>query len=273
MKLSLLYEAVRSLPSTKFNWNEFKKLKSEHLRYARKTLKLLGEGSSRRTYLFSSHKVLKIAKNDAGRAQNKTEVEVFTNPQVKDITTKIFEYDDNYQWILSELVKPVGEYGLSEWLGFTSLPTSDLLYIILPYKYDYPKNTQVTGVDLINKLIKDKHGEKSDVFKSQIYHKLVKFIRQLSKFVEATNMHYADLYVDDHYGFAPDGRLVVLDYGLSENTYDSYYADSRPTSDEDWVTDQETNTTSSNKIDSDSNMIDSETIKKMLSNFRKKAPL
>jgi hypothetical protein len=50
--------------------------------------------------------LLKIATGDSGVAQNKAEVDVFTNPKTKQIVATIFDFAKDYSWLSSELVNP-----------------------------------------------------------------------------------------------------------------------------------------------------------------------
>lgn len=104
-------EAIRQTGDKRFDLNFFKSLKSAYqaVVYAEERLEALGAGSSRMVFLLSSGKVLKIAhgKQNAGKAQNQEEVSVFTNPKSRPVVAKVFDYDPNFRWIISELVKPL----------------------------------------------------------------------------------------------------------------------------------------------------------------------
>lgn len=106
-------EAIRQAGSRPFDINIFKSLRSayEAAEYADERLEELGTGSSRKVFLLSSGKVLKIAygKQNAGKAQNQEEVNVFTNPKSRPVVAKVFDYDPSFRWIISELVKPLGD--------------------------------------------------------------------------------------------------------------------------------------------------------------------
>lgn len=101
-----------------FNMNEFKKLvkrynthpdgitgepassPKNYFEYASLNLEELGKGSSRIVYLLSAKKVLKIALNVKGIAQNEAEIDIYTNPKTKAIIAKIFDYDVDYKYII-----------------------------------------------------------------------------------------------------------------------------------------------------------------------------
>lgn len=56
--------------------------------------------------MLRSKRVLKIALNKQGIAQNEAEINIFTNPITKPIVAKVYDYDPNFLWIISELVRP-----------------------------------------------------------------------------------------------------------------------------------------------------------------------
>lgn len=119
-----------------FNWEEFKKIKNNmdpsYVKdmdlYARQTLGIpIGKGSSRTVFALSSGKVLKLARwhsntgAEKGRAQNKLEIETFTNPKVRPVVAKIFDYDPDYDWIVSEITRPFDESDrMEQALGMTT---------------------------------------------------------------------------------------------------------------------------------------------------------
>lgn len=78
-----------------FDFNEFRNIKNtqKRLAYAENKLEDMGEGSSRKVFLLSSKKVLKIATNNLGYAQNEGEVEIYTNPSTKPIVAQVYDHD------------------------------------------------------------------------------------------------------------------------------------------------------------------------------------
>ena len=74
-----------------FSFEEFEKIKSYagKLKYANERLQKLASGSSRVVYKVDGDKVLKIAKNEKGLAQNNVEADSYL--QNYDITARVFE--------------------------------------------------------------------------------------------------------------------------------------------------------------------------------------
>lgn len=103
---------LNSLPSLK------KKLDFVH-----SSLELIGVGTARKVYKFED-KVLKIAKDNRGIAQNKEEVKV--SKENNKLFTIVFEVDPKFSWIVAEKAEPCTEekfrsiYGISydDFYGF-----------------------------------------------------------------------------------------------------------------------------------------------------------
>ena len=202
-------------PGNKFDLNKFKSLSGhEAFKYAKDRLQLTGKGSSRAVFILNSSKVLKIAVNnnrhEVGLAQNKTEVDFYTNPKTKQVCAKIFDFDPNYEWLISELVKPVSE---TEFKKLTGVSVYDLKYLKkgldlgLNSESLYEHYSEDNNIQDIDPFPKDLFIKWTDIFKN--------LIDQGSPIGELTN--------PEHWGKTPSGNLVVLDYGLTDEIYDKYY--------------------------------------------------
>jgi hypothetical protein len=88
---------------------EFKNLKSFNARvkYCNEHLSRISSGSSRIVYKIDDEKVLKLAKNKKGLAQNEVEIEYSNYYDISDIVAKVFESDENNLWVEMELAKKV----------------------------------------------------------------------------------------------------------------------------------------------------------------------
>ena len=112
----LLVEKNRSGLSKSLRWEsptfdlkEFKALKSseEMIDYASNYLEFLGEGRARSVFVLNSKKVLKIAMNKNGIAQNSKEFIVYSGVGDTGIVTKIYDSDMMGRWIIAELARPL----------------------------------------------------------------------------------------------------------------------------------------------------------------------
>lgn len=95
---------------TNFSMEEFNSIKSYRgkIKYAAERLRRLGAGSSRIVYQIDKTKVLKLAKNAKGLAQNEVETDGYLANM--DITAEVFDYDNKHDepyWIEMELAIPL----------------------------------------------------------------------------------------------------------------------------------------------------------------------
>ena len=106
---------------TQFDMNIFKSLKTfkERIEYCQNNLKRLNSGSSRIVYKIDDKKVLKLAKNKKGIAQNETEIDYSNYPDINFIFTKIFEYNQNNLWVEMELALPVKKDSFKRITGYS----------------------------------------------------------------------------------------------------------------------------------------------------------
>jgi hypothetical protein len=190
--VSLMLEKLRS---ESFDWKQFKSLTNikEMFEYADKTLVKLGKGSSRAAYVLSSRYVLKVAFNEKGTAQNEAEVKVYSNPQTREIVTTIHDNDPEFRWIVADIVRPMSsEPEFHRQLGVAPGVFRSAVKRGISAIYLLPEKPQVLATALLNLIRKN-------------------------------DLVYDDLLSHEHWGKTPDGRLVVLDYGLSEDVMDKHY--------------------------------------------------
>ena len=90
---------------------EFLKIKSfaGKIKFASQYLTRIGSGSGRIVYDIDGQKVLKLARNPKGVAQNEMESNIGTYYDTRHIVTEIFEVADDETWIVSEKAKKVNE--------------------------------------------------------------------------------------------------------------------------------------------------------------------
>lgn len=93
------------------NWDVeyFKTLKSfnDRIKYCKENLQQIGSGTSRIAYKINEQKVLKLAKNKKGIAQNRVEVGFSNDSYFNTIVAEILNYDDDFLWVEMELARKV----------------------------------------------------------------------------------------------------------------------------------------------------------------------
>lgn len=145
-------------------------------------------GSSRAVFILDSKRVLKVAKNEAGLAQNKEEFENFRRYPL--IGAKIYKSGPRNEYLISEIVREAtGDRELINYFGFNILDALSL---------GHPSRI---------KQIPNKQPE------------------QVSQLIDAINNGLAagDIVVIDHWGKTVNGRYVLLDYGASDEIINTFY--------------------------------------------------
>jgi len=197
------------------------------LNYADHFLQPLGEGSSRKAFLYSSKKVLKIAKNDFGLAQNQEEAQ---NADVggdaeefnKRVATKLYEKSEYFPpglfWIIVELVNPLRGKSQSE-SGYTVDHNGE--YVDEEEEIeDEIKFRELTGVSWsefctdLEELVRmcREEMDSSDEIDQTEY---PDFVKAVAKFAVSNDLIMGDLVTLNHWGSTADGRVVLLDSGFS----------------------------------------------------------
>lgn len=185
----------------------FSDLKSERsysakLRYAEKYLKKIGSGTSRVVYKIDDEKVLKLAKNKKGLAQNKLEIDLYDELEnTSSILAKVFDYDKDDMWLEMELAKKITNRKFEELTGFKLKDMEDFF---------------------ISQKLKRRtdHKISDDIFDTEIF-------MDLQDLVFGYNIVYGDLSRLSSWGVViRDGEEtpVLVDFGLNEKIHYEYYS-------------------------------------------------
>ena len=228
---------------TGFSWVEFKKIENhkKRLKYLEKHLKFLGIGSARAAFQLDPKHVIKIANTIAydevspkGTAQNEMEMDVFTDPTTKPVVTAIYDYDPEYIWIVSEYAEVFDFDDFEREVGFNE-DTFERAYELLR-RHDGDRVATEKYIDKFVSRWKDKLGNEEtspagrrqaiesikefEAARKAMTHPIVSHVEHLTK---DNRIDWVDLVRIDHWGKTADGRLVVIDYGLSQEIADTHY--------------------------------------------------
>jgi len=235
---------------TGFDFRKFKNMEyfEEKFDYANKHLKQLGSGSARTAFLLSNRFVLKIANQDnadnkteesadklpslKGRAQNEAEVDLFTNPGMKPMVTKIYDNDSLYTWIVAELVRPLSDKEFERTVGVSAAAVERATELMRLNKYnikDARQYAEKTFRYFEKRAAENPTGD-------QYYHKMARnfkesmtalglpFTQSISELEKEFGVLSSDASEAKHWGKAPDGRVVLLDYGFTQTVADEHYS-------------------------------------------------
>lgn len=182
---------------------------NQRLKYCRQHLgKHIGNGSSRIVFQLDDQKCLKLAKNNAGIAQNNLESDYYK--QSLECFPKIFEHDyDNDTWIVCEYVLPARQKDFQHCLG---MKWENFLTFMSRCYSEYSRRSsyiQKMGDEQFHNLI-----ENNEWF-ADVYDYMSGYQPLLADLTRIANYGMVRRYNED--------IIVILDHGLSEEIYDEYY--------------------------------------------------
>lgn len=232
-----------SLRGTKFNMREFESLlngkenfptveKAKILRdyVESKGLQKVGEGSSRTAYVLSSRFALKLAGSsrtqyvetytEAGAAQNQQEFNTWRDapPTVKAVIPESYRLEPvDGLWLIADLVRPLKNieefFELSGGLHPTSLSSALQSYYSNSSEEDYGRNS--------TSRIESRKKVEAAVKKNKTAKRVYKGLQQA---VSAFKLDPADFGGIRQWGKTALGKIVLLDYGASNEIIDTFYS-------------------------------------------------
>lgn len=211
-EVSSILESFRGFDLEKLKRLEYPREMTE---YARKYLPRLGAGSSREVFGWKAGKVIKIVHSHHNTFQNKEEIGVYVNnPNLRPYLAKIFDFDQqNYYWIIAEGVQVIidnahlrNKFTLPEQIltqfmlrmRKNNLPFEEVLEEALESYNESYADFYVKGPKSVSK--EDLNSLDLELYK---------------KFFDLTRMGIDDIDRYDHWGMTTSGRIVVVDYGLT----------------------------------------------------------
>lgn len=202
--MNLLQHLLELNISQDWNMEEFSKLSLDSkLIYADQRAKRIGSGSSRVAFEINYNgklSVLKIAKNAQGINQNKTEIDILSDPQIKQlgILIPLFEYDNSTKpsWIHTGLATPLSG---SMFFKIFKVDVATLIKAACN-NAGYMHHPHISD-DIIQMLLRNPYA------------------KRIFKFFELKQPEMIlDLMELDNWGIY-EGRPVIIDIGLDQFTY------------------------------------------------------
>lgn len=236
---TLVSEALDEKLRGGFNLAHFKTLGDWDYKktYAEQNLARLGRGSSRIVFALSSGKVLKLAFGnmyEAGCAQNEAEVELSTNPQVRPVIARVFDADtEEYSWIISEITRPFSGGGFEQTIGAELETFEEILRVCLMKNVGVERAIELlrwkaenyvrTSAPDMKKYAKKDLMHLEERLKNINITKLVPLVKGVLAMKKQLGLNIDDLIRSEHYGLTADGRIVVIDYGFTEQIGIDHY--------------------------------------------------
>lgn len=162
----------------------------------------IGKGSSRVVFRLDSKRVLKMAINNKGLAQNQAEIDVVTNPKLSPIFAKIYDYGSDYSWLISELVRPLKSS--REFEDLTGL--SEFFFLLMD-----------------NLRTPNKEKQEQQIQRWLESHPNNLFFNGIIQAIKIGKLKPGDIALE-HLGKTSNGRVVLLDYGLTDDVYSKHYS-------------------------------------------------
>lgn len=216
------------LRKEKFNLLSYK----DKLHYLKNNFQILGIGSSRITFLINSGKVIKLAKNNAGKAQNKVEFDNLLKLKSKFIP-KAFDKSPDSIWIETEFVLPINS--IKQFANYFNLSEYTIAYFFSLRIENLNEISEIKN-DLINRnifLAKDTMFNFSQ--KIELNKKYIDYLDSISnnsKFIELYSFIFHNLKgsIGDltsisnisNFGISND-QIKIIDLGFDEFVSDIFY--------------------------------------------------
>jgi tRNA nucleotidyltransferase/poly(A) polymerase len=211
------YIIIHDMTYTEFKENflpELSKIKSFNgkIKYAKEHLTQIGSGSGRIVYDIDGEKVLKLAKNPKGIAQNEAEAGAGYYRDTHHIVAVVFDSADDDNWLIAEKAKKVNEKRIVQLTGIPSL--NDLFYYLKNF------DSQNHGRGIL-------YRQDPNIVEALNNNE---FTQDLQNFVADYGQHPGDYGRPSTYGeVLHDGQpsIVLTDYGLNDEVYDTHYDHSK----------------------------------------------
>jgi hypothetical protein len=198
---------------TSFNIEEFKTLKSfnARIKYCEEHLKRISSGSSRIVYMIDDEKVLKLAKNNKGIAQNEVEISYGNDYTLDGIVAEVYESDENALWLEMQLAKKITPISFKQITGWDFNDYANIIY-------NYGIESGNAGRYASKKSVPDELTEKA--WEDD-------FTRGIFDYIGNYGVPAGDLTRLSTYGIVSENgtdSVVIIDYGLTHDVYKSFYS-------------------------------------------------
>jgi len=195
-KFSYIFKKLSKVRSNTFEWNYFKELRDPHeiLKYCKKHLDFIHQGSSRAAFILTGRFVLKVALNEPGREQNVKEYDVYNTTNFKNIITRVYDHQWKFYWLLVDLVSPLSHAKSGE--------TQDVIMPINSYEEFFAAYDGSRGFT-------SPYLTQEQIIEGQA-------------FANEQDMPFAEIFNPEQWGKTTDGRIVLIDYGFDHQMAQNY---------------------------------------------------
>ncbi len=172
-------------------------------RYMDRGFPFLGAGSGRRVYYIGENRVIKIAKNDRGKAQNEVESDSALHDWYGKLLPSIYDTAPDNSWLVCDKLVHVRARDFQSYFGVSM----NTLFYYMEYRLD--SHMGIHAMELIDQVDKDSCDTNDKI--QALLDAIVNF-----------DLVFRDLTRKNAWGKLGD-RLVLRDYGLTRYVWDEYY--------------------------------------------------
>lgn len=200
-------------------------------RYLENHLEKLGTGSSRIVFRVDDEKVIKLAKNPKGLAQN--EEEISKGDWDVDIFAEVFDSDQDNFWIEMELARKPKKSDVKRIYGVPFSIIEDFMVKVYKqagsdgYKYKFLGYENHNFENFWNDFWEWDDGNPTSHFK--ITDKLGYFLKSIYEYMANYGLYFpdfSDMRVLRNWGIVErngEEEMVLIDMGLTEEIYNNFY--------------------------------------------------
>lgn len=208
-----------------FNMDTFKSLNSynKKIKYCNDNLQRIASGSSRVVYKIDNVTVLKLAKNKKGLAQNEAETQYRDDIYAPDIFAEVYDNDENFYWIEMQLARKAKPTDFKRITGYNF---ETFTYFVLYSARQYlPRKKYGFSIPPEYEELFD-----SEEFKNMVWENPDSVFYQINEYLTSYQIHvYGDIQRISSWGVVKDkqdgtDKLVLIDYGLTDDIYENYYS-------------------------------------------------
>lgn len=203
-QMDLLSEAMNDT----FSFHDLNDIKSYRGKYrycVEHMGKPIGKGSSRAVFQISDERVLKLAINAKGIAQNREEYNTYTSS----IFPEVFECDKDYGWVVSEYVLPARVNDFKVCFGLTFDEFRSFIYASGKYRYGKRYYRPMSEEQYLNLIENNEDLAEFDTY-----------IGDYGPVVIGDIVRKCNLGLTVRNG---EPAIVLLDNGFTEEVWNSYY--------------------------------------------------
>lgn len=193
-----------------FDMDYFKSLNSfnQRIKYCQENLQRISSGSSRIVYKIDDEKVLKLAKNKKGLAQNENEISHSQESLLEDVVANVFDYHPDDLWVEMEFAQKLTTKKFKE---ITEINWTDFIDVLNNYQVELNRSGYKKNIpEEINDLVWENE-----------------FAYQILSYMGNYDVHSGDFDRLSSYGVVKrDGKeiVVLIDYGLSNDAFKEFYS-------------------------------------------------